>query len=80
MEILRLQFILQRDGPEAALAFAKQALKLYREAVSRKNLNKSIKGIGYPTRGYRTKRREFILSCLDLRDYIRTKGNKKWMI
>lgn len=80
MEIRRLQFIHKRDGPEAALAFARQALKLYREAISKKNINKSIRGIGYPTRGYRTKRREFILSCLDLRNYIRAKGNKKWMI
>lgn len=80
MEIRRLQFIHKRDGPEAALAFARQALKLYREAISKKNINKSIRGIGYPTRGYRTKRREFILRCLDLRNYIRAKGNKKWMI
>jgi len=57
----RIEFILSRDGLEAAISYAKQTLLVYRKALADPNHFATAKKY----------RRNFIIACIECRDYLR---------
>jgi hypothetical protein len=62
----RLEFLENRDGERKALGFAKEKLHIYRRLLAHRDKNGNKTGLGV------TFRREFVVSCIVFRDYIRT--------
>lgn len=72
METARLAFVTNRDGLEAAVAFARRTLIVYRASLFRSRK----RGFNPPHHASLVEyRRGFILSCLSFRSFIRS--NKK---
>lgn len=67
-EASRLAFVAQRDGPAAAVDFARRTLAIYRAAIKRQ-------ANGRRTRYGDTYRARLLASCCDFRAYIRAARN-----
>lgn len=73
-EFERLAFVTHRDGPEAALAFARQTLFVYRTCLFRSRK----RGFSFPHHASLPEyRRAFVQSCLELRNYLK---GQRWKI
>lgn len=68
MEVARINFVKNRDGEEAALAFVSQTMVQYKRALKQRNENGYRCGYGLSFR------RELIQSCIVFRDYLRNHG------
>lgn len=64
-ELTRLQFLIERDGIDGAIAFAKQTLRTYRTHLKRRNKGGHRMGYGLAFR------RPLVSSCVVFRRFLR---------